>query len=76
MKGFLKKQLPRCKEAFKFHDTTSGSNNEERILAELDQDDEEKLEKVMNLQSIHLINSLKKRIVNLIRRKKRNNNSC
>ena len=66
MKGFVKKQLPRCKKSFKLDHACSGSNNEERILAELDQDDEEKTRE-SNQPPEHS----SKRIVNIIRKKKK-----
>ena len=43
MKGLLEKHLSNSKEYFKFDkDTFGGSNDEEEILTESDQDDEEK----------------------------------
>ena len=71
MKEFVKKQLPRCKKSFKFDHTRSGSNNEERILAELDQDDEEKTRE-SNQPPEH---SSKKNCKYNKKEKKRNNHS-
>ena len=72
VKEFVKKQLSKSKKSFKYdEDACSSSDDEERILAESDNMMIEKFEKVMNLQSNNLRNSLIKRIVNLITNKKK-----